>query len=144
MLEDGQQTNFMAWTTTPWTLPSNLALAVNPALDYVRWKNNATEKVYICMKARLDYVLKQGKIAEHTILEEFKGEVLVGKSYEPLFGFYEARRNDGCFAVLGASWVTADSGTGIVHCSPGFGEDDYSACVAAGIIQPGKAPVPID
>mmetsp|Transcript_26727 Transcript_26727/g.33314 ORF Transcript_26727/g.33314 Transcript_26727/m.33314 type:complete len:220 (+) Transcript_26727:248-907(+) len=81
VLEDGQETNFIAWTTTPWTLPSNLALAVNPALDYVRWKDNATEKVYICMKGRLDYVLKQGKVKGHTVLEEFKGQTLVGKRY---------------------------------------------------------------
>lgn len=96
------------------------------------------------MKDRLDYVIKQGKIKGHKVLEEFKGETLVGKRYEPLFKFFESRREDGCFQVLGAPWVTKDAGTGVVHCAPGFGEDDYAACVAAGIIQPGKAPVPID
>lgn len=97
------------------------------------------------MKDRLAYVLKQGLVKDgHTILEEFKGETLVGKQYEPLFNFFQERRNDGCFKVLGAKWVTKDSGTGIVHCAPGFGEDDYAACIANGIIQPGKAPVPID
>ena len=113
-------------------------------MDYVRWKDNATEKVYICMKARLDYVLKQGKIKKHTILEEFKGQAIVGKRYQPLFNFFENRAADGCFQVLGAPFVTKDTGTGIVHCAPGFGEDDYNTCVANGIIQPGKAPVPID
>ena len=145
VLEDGQQTNFIAWTTTPWTLPSNLALAVNPTMDYVRWKDNKTEKVYICMKDRIAYVIKQGLVkGGHTILEEFKGQTLVGKRYEPLFDFFTERAADGCFQVLAATWVTKDSGTGIVHCAPGFGEDDYAACIANGIIEPGNAPVPID
>jgi isoleucyl-tRNA synthetase len=66
-------------------------------MDYVRWKDNATEKVYICMKARLEYVLKQGKIKGHTIIEEFKGQTIVGKRYKPLFNFFESRAADGCF-----------------------------------------------
>ena len=70
--------------------------------------------------------------------------MLVGKRYEPLFNYFREREADGCFQVLSAEFVTKDTGTGIVHCAPGFGEDDYAACVAAGIIQPGKAPVPID
>ncbi len=96
------------------------------------------------MKGRLDYVLKQGKVKGHKVLETFKGKALVGKRYEPLFGFFKDRAADGCFQVLGAPFVTKDTGTGIVHCAPGFGEDDYATCVANGIIQPGKAPVPID
>ena len=144
VLDDGKQSNFIAWTTTPWTLPSNMAVAVNPTMDYVRWKDNQTEKVYICMQARLQYVLKQANIKAHTVLETFKGQTLVGKQYEPLFPFFEERRADGCFKVLGAKFVTKDTGTGIVHCAPGFGEDDYAACVESGIIRPGDAPVPID
>lgn len=65
--------SFIAWTTTPWTLPSNLALAVNPTLEYVKFQDNATNKIFICMKARLDYVIKQCKIAKHTVLETLKG-----------------------------------------------------------------------
>jgi isoleucyl-tRNA synthetase len=144
VLQDGEPTSFIAWTTTPWTLPSNLALAVNPKLDYVRWRDAETEKVYICMKDRLEYVKKQTRIKQATVLEEFKGAALVGKRYEPLFNYFREREADGCFQVLSAEFVTKDTGTGIVHCAPGFGEDDYAACVAAGIIQPGKAPVPID
>ena len=144
IIDDAQGAKFIAWTTTPWTLPSNLALAVNPAFDYVRWQDKATEQIYVCMKDRLDYVLKQGKVKGHTILEEFKGEALVGKRYQSLFPFFEGRREQGCFQVLGGAFVTKDAGTGIVHCAPGFGEDDYATCVASGIIAPGKAPVPID
>lgn len=94
---DAEETSFIAWTTTPWTLPSNLALAVNPKLDYVRWQDTTTLKIYICMKNRLDYVLKQCKVKAHTVLEEFKGEALVGKRYQPLFNFFQERANDGCF-----------------------------------------------
>ncbi len=65
--------NLIAWTTTPWTLPSNLALAVNPEMEYVKFQDMSNEKIYICMKARLDYVTKQCKIAKHTVLETFKG-----------------------------------------------------------------------
>ena len=96
------------------------------------------------MKDRLDYVKKQTKIKAVTILEEFKGEALVGKKYEPLFPYFRDREQDGCFQVVGGAFVTKDTGTGIVHCAPGFGEDDYKVCVERGIIQPGKAPVPID
>jgi len=70
--------NLIAWTTTPWTLPSNLALAVHPDLEYIKFKDNSNDKIYVCMKARLDYVTKQCKIAKHTILETFKGKELEG------------------------------------------------------------------
>ena len=117
---------------------------MNPEFDYVRWKDPATEKIYICMEDRLSYVCKQAKIKNHVILDKFKGATIVGKRYKPLFDCFEERGADGCFQVLGAAFVTKGAGTGVVHCAPGFGEDDYASCVAAGIIQPGKAPVPID
>lgn len=131
---DADNTCLVAWTTTPWTLPSNLTVAVNPNEDYVKWRDEATGRNYVSMKARLEYVTKQGKVKKHTILEEFKGSALVGKEYTPLFPFFESRKADGCFRVIGASFVTNDAGTGMVHCAPGFGEDDYQACVANGLI----------
>ena len=81
VLNDELQTQLIAWTTTPWTLPSNLALAVNPKMDYIRFRDEATGKVYICMKDRLTYVTKQAKIAKTTVLDTFKGEKLVGTQY---------------------------------------------------------------
>jgi len=144
ILEDKQNTNLIAWTTTPWTLPSNLALAVHPDYDYVRFVDPATEKVYICMKDRLTYVTKQAKITNAKVIENLKGKDLVGIQYEPLFPFFKERRESGCFHVLGAKFVTKDAGTGIVHLAPGFGEDDYQTCVANNLIESGKAPVPID
>ena len=97
------------------------------------------------MKERLKYTLKQANIKKHKILETVKGEALVGMQYEPLFQFFEEKfRPNGCFSVIGADFVTTEAGTGVVHCAPGFGEDDFQACVAQGIIQPAEAPVPID
>jgi len=141
---DKDDASFIAWTTTPWTLPSNLALAVNPEFDYVKFRDEASSKVYICLEPRLEYVLKQAKIKAHTIIEKVKGAALVGTEYTPLFEFFAERRADRCFTVIGSGHVTKDAGTGIVHCSPGFGEEDYACCIKAGIIQPGEAPVPID
>ena len=131
---DTDNTCLVAWTTTPWTLPSNLTVAVNPNEAYVKWRDEATGRTYVSMKVRLEYVTKQGKVKKHTILEEFKGAALVGKEYTPLFPYFENRKADGCFRVIGASFVTNDAGTGMVHCAPGFGEDDYQACVANGLI----------
>jgi isoleucyl-tRNA synthetase len=64
------------------------------------------------------------------------GTDLVGKEYEPMFDYFSERAQDGCFRVLGANFVTGDAGTGIVHCAPGFGADDYKVCLKAGIIRP--------
>ena len=73
-----------------------------------------------------------------------KGSELVGKEYVPLFEYYHDRKVDGCFRVLADSYVTSDTGTGVVHAAPGFGVEDYRACVKAGIIKPDNPPVPID
>lgn len=116
---------FVAWTTTPWTLPSNLALAVNPNMDYVKVHDETNQKTFICLKKRLDYVAKQAKATKHKVLETFKGSTLVGKEYTPLFDYFIEKRATKCFSVVGAKFVTDDAGTGIVHCAPGFGEDDY-------------------
>lgn len=109
-------THLIAWTTTPWTLPSNLALAVNPTMEYVKFTDLSNEKVYVCMKSRLDYVTKQCKIAKHKVLETFLGSELEGTQYEPLFPYFKEEKKDTkCFSVICASYVTADSGTGVVH-----------------------------
>ncbi len=96
------------------------------------------------MKERLAYVVKQAKIAKHKVLDEFKGAALLGSEYESLFTFFEERRADKCFTVIHSDHVNQESGTGIVHCAPGFGEEDYQACLKTGLVQPGGAPVPID
>jgi isoleucyl-tRNA synthetase len=117
-------TFFLAWTTTPWTLPGNVALAVGPEVDYVKIKVMASGENYILAKSRLS-VIKD----DYAIAEEFKGEKIIGKSYKPVFDYYnnkETKNIENGFKVYGASFVTTEDGTGIVHIAPAFGEDDMS------------------
>jgi isoleucyl-tRNA synthetase len=76
-----QGVNLVAWTTTPWTLPSNLALAVNPTKEYVIFRQKSTQEKYICLKARLKYVLKQAKIKDHEVIKSVQGSDLIGAKY---------------------------------------------------------------
>lgn len=122
--------SLVAWTTTPWTLPSNLALCVNPSLTYVKIKDTATNKDYIMMEARLEALFK--KADEYTVLEKFEGAKLAGQKYKPLFPYFAHLEK--AFIVLTDNYVTEESGTGIVHQSPYFGEDDYRVCLKAGVI----------
>lgn len=89
-------------------------------------------------------MLKQANIKKHKVLEKIPGKDLIGKSYVPLFPYFHHLKEQKCFTVIGGDFVTSDTGTGIVHCAPGFGEDDYRVCVENGLVQPGKAPVPVD
>jgi len=126
-------TYFLAWTTTPWTLPGNVALAVGPEIDYVKIKVMLTGENYILAKARLS-IIKDN----YAIIEEFKGEKIIGQSYHPVFDYYldpkslsvskDNKNKDGdiknAYKVYGANFVTIGDGTGIVHIAPAFGEDD--------------------
>jgi len=107
----------LAWTTTPWTLPSNVGLCVNAKEDYVRVAQNGN--VYIMAAALVIQVLGE----EHEILETFKGATLEGMKYEPLFSFATPIEENYCTVVCDP-YVTLTSGTGIVHIAPAFGEDD--------------------
>ncbi len=110
---------FLVWTTTPWTLPSNVALAINPDFTYVKARRPEDERLYILVKERVQSVL--GKEAE--IVEEFKGEKLLNMEYEQLLPFIKTKGS--AFHVYGADFVSTQEGTGIVHIAPAFGEDDY-------------------
>ena len=125
-LESGER--ILAWTTTPWTLPSNLALAVGPDVDYALMKAEDGH-TYVLAESRLAAYEKElaGAVQTGTV----KGSDLVGRSYTPLFPFLSDTSN--AFRVLGAEFVTTEDGTGVVHMAPGFGEDDQIACNAAGI-----------
>jgi isoleucyl-tRNA synthetase len=125
----------VAWTTTPWTLPSNLILAVGIAFTYVRIRVTETNRVFVLMKDRIAELYADP--AAYTIEAEFPGSALVGVEYEPLFEYYASWRDKGAFRVYAADFVSNDSGTGIVHCAPGFGEDDFKLCLAVGIISKG-------
>ncbi|PLT29910.1 isoleucine--tRNA ligase [Peribacillus deserti] len=106
----------LGWTTTPWTLPSNVALAVNPDMNYV--KAQTGNEVYIVSQSLVEHVLKE----PYAIVETLKGKEIVGLSYQPPFDFVEVERGH---VIVEGDFVTDVSGTGIVHIAPAFGEDDY-------------------
>lgn len=119
---DEPDTWFLAWTTTPWTLPSNLALIAGPGIVYVKVVKNG--KQYILAEARLSAHFKE----EVEVVERFPGSKLEGRRYEPLFPFFKERAKDGAFRIILDDFVTVENGTGIVHAAPGFGEADFFAC----------------
>ncbi|KAF0963690.1 isoleucine--tRNA ligase [Rhodococcus sp. T7] len=126
--------NAIIWTTTPWTLPSNLAVAVHPDIDYVQVAGGDGKR-YVLAKDRLGHYSRElGEAPE--VLSEHKGSELVGLSYDPPFDFFAG--HDNAHRVLSADYVTTESGTGIVHMAPAFGEEDYDYCVRNGIelVQP--------
>ncbi len=120
---------FLAWTTTPWTLPSNLALCVGPQVDYVAVKDLSDGSVYVLAEARLPAYYKNAE--QYEVLETLKGSDLTGMGYEPLFAYFADHENS--FVVLSDDFVTTSDGTGIVHMAPAYGEDDYRVCRAVGI-----------
>lgn len=131
------QVSLLAWTTTPWTLPSNMLLCVNPNLEYVKIKDFKTDRLFILLESRLDILYKKPK-DECEILDKFLGKQLEGLHYEPIFDYFkEYGQSINAFIVATDSYVTAESGTGIVHCAPFFGEDDHRVAMKIGIITKG-------
>lgn len=110
---------FLVWTTTPWTLAANVALAVNPEADYIKARSKG--EVYICAKVLADKLLGD----DYEIVEEMKGHDLEHIEYERLMDFVPVPPNKKAFFVTCADYVTTEDGTGIVHIAPAFGEDDY-------------------
>ncbi len=125
---DADRTWFLAWTTTPWTLPSNLALAVGPDIDYVEVRDG--DDNFILAESRLG-AYYGSSLPE--VVWRGKGRELAGRRYEPLFDYFAGLAEKGAFRVITADYVSTGDGTGIVHTAPGFGEDDAAACKAAGI-----------
>ncbi len=119
---DEPDTWFLAWTTTPWTLPSNLALIAGPEIEYVKVAKDG--KFYILAEARLGANFKE----EVQIVDRFPGSSLEGRKYEPLFPFFQEKREEGAFRIILDEFVTTENGTGLVHAAPGFGETDFFAC----------------
>jgi isoleucyl-tRNA synthetase len=126
-LIDETETFVLAWTTTPWTLPGNVALAVGKNIEYVKTKNSENTSKYIFAKDLFEKVQKESGI-DLEITEEFTGSDLLGKSYLPLFDYYSKNQNlenrENGWKIYEADFVTTDAGTGIVHIAPAFGEDD--------------------
>ena len=161
---DPDGASVVAWTTTPWTLPSNLALCVHPEFTYLKVRNPADGRVYIVAEARLGSIpgavpkkgkkkkkKKEGKPEEEAepqgfeVLGKMTGLDLAGKEYEPLFPYYADLKGKGAFRIVHDTYVTDDAGTGIVHQAPAFGEDDNRVCLHYGVIQKGEGiPNPVD
>ena len=131
-LDADERVSFLAWTTTPWTIISNMALTVNRNLDYVKVKveEKGETEYFILAKNCLEKTLTH----EYEIVEEYKGEDLLGWVYKPVFD-YAAREvpKEDAWRVIHADYVTTDEGTGVVHTAPAFGADDYEAGQKEGI-----------
>jgi isoleucyl-tRNA synthetase len=133
--EEGK-TYILAWTTTPWTLPGNVALAVGENIEYVKLKIKPClpanrneelkiEEFFVLAKERVGEIFKSD---EYEIIEEFEGKKLIGKRYKPLFDNYfkdeKLENRDNGWQIYAGDFVTTDEGTGVVHIAPAFGEDD--------------------
>lgn len=130
-LVDEPETYLMVWTTTPWTLISNLAVMAGPDIDYLKVCSRASGKQYYIASSRLPVYDKEG--TEYEILRQIKGVDLEGKRYQPLFSYFSAQAEKGAFRVIMDPNVSTEDGTGLVHCAPAFGEADFYACQKAGI-----------
>lgn len=125
--KDEDNTYFLAWTTTPWTLPSNLGLVVNPEVDYVKVSYEGQNLIMAEALVESVFANKEG---EHPVLERFKGKALEYREYEPLYPYAEGKIKKKAFYVMCDGYVTTSDGTGIVHTAPAFGEDDARVCRA--------------
>ena len=129
-----ENTYFLAWTTTPWTLISNTALAVGPDLTYVKIHHHDPhqgEEKLILAEALLDDVIGE----DYTVEETFSGEELIGQRYEPPYDYFTDRAEAGeeAWYVLGADVVSTEEGTGVVHMAPAFGEEDHAVAQEEGL-----------
>ena len=129
-LKDHPNRSLLLWTTTPWSLISNLAVTVHPDVTYAVVKDpNNDDKSFILAESLVSQVL--GDDAD--IIETMPGQALVGTAYQPFYPYFKAHESQGAFRVLADTYVSAESGTGIVPNSPAFGEDDERICMAAGL-----------
>lgn len=144
-LLDDPQTNLLAWTTMPWTLPSNTALATHPDFEYVKILDEASGKNYILLESLMKTLYKDPKKAKYKIVGRIKGKDMLGWKYEPLFDYFYEEFKDHGFRVVNATYVTSESGVGVVHQAPAFGADDYNVAMQAGIISDERLPPnPVD
>ncbi|OGE54633.1 hypothetical protein PENARI_c005G02750 [Penicillium arizonense] len=144
-LLDDPETCLLAWTTTPWTLPSHTGLCVNPTYEYVKIYDEATKKNYILLEGLLRTIYKDPKKAKFKIVDRFKGSDMKGWKYQPLFDYFYEEFKDFGFRVLNDEYVTNEDGTGIVHQAPSFGEDDYRVAQEHGVTDEKRlAPNPLD
>jgi isoleucyl-tRNA synthetase len=133
----------LVWTTTPWTLPSNLAICVNPNLTYLQVRSNKDQKCYIITETRLSIYFKDPDT--YQIITKYTGKSLLGKKYQPLFPYFINKYGDKSFTILNDEYVEDNSGTGLVHIAPAFGKDDNRVCQENDIISKYSCPpCPLD
>jgi len=127
-------TYLLIWTTTPWTLPENLAICAGATVDYavVRDLTDEAKPCYVMAEARLASIFRKEGTFE--IVAKLKGSDLKGWKYEPLFPYFADLEKEGCFTVLNDDYVSTDDGVGLVHIAPAYGEDDFRVCREAGIM----------
>ncbi|MBQ6352653.1 MAG: class I tRNA ligase family protein, partial [Lentisphaeria bacterium] len=127
-------TYLLIWTTTPWTLPENLAICAGATVDYVvvRDLTDDAKPCYVMAEARLSSIFR--KEGSFEIVAKMKGSDLKGWKYEPLFPYFAELEKEGCFTVLNDDYVSTGDGVGLVHIAPAYGEDDFRVCREAGIM----------
>ncbi len=130
-LIDDPNTSLLIWTTTPWTLPSNLAVMAKKEMEYVKVKELSSGHQYILAAARLPVYFKNPE--DYEIIATLTGESIAGKRYQPLFPYFSARAQQKAFRVILEESIASDEGTGLVHSAPAFGEVDFFACAREGI-----------
>ena len=126
-------TYLLVWTTTPWTLPENLAICAGPDVEYsiVRDLTDEAKACYVMATARISSLFK--KAEDYEVVATLKGTDLKGWTYEPLFPYFAEYRANGAFQVLNDNYVSTDDGVGLVHIAPAYGEDDFRVAKEAGI-----------
>ena len=125
------ETYLLIWTTTPWTLPENLAICAGPEIDYVIVRDTANQVCYVMAEARLAAYYK--KPEEYTLVAKLKGLDLKGWTYEPIFPYFSKFAEQGAFRVLNDGFVSTGDGTGLVHIAPAYGEDDFRVSKESGL-----------
>lgn len=139
-LLDDPKTNFIAWTTTPWTLPSHTGLCAHPDFEYLKIHDEESDKNYILLEVGLKQLYKDPKKAKYKVLAKYKGSEMLGWKYEPLFPYFYEDFKDVGFQLFNDTYVKIDEGVGLVHQSPAFGEDDYQVAWKAGVINGKRSP----
>ena len=125
------ETHLLVWTTTPWTLPENLAICAGPEIDYVVVRDAQEKVCYVIAEARLGAYYK--KPEEYERVATLKGRDLLGWTFEPIFPYFSEYATAGAFRVLNDAFVSTGDGTGLVHMAPAYGEDDFRVCKEAGL-----------
>jgi isoleucyl-tRNA synthetase len=125
-LLDDPTTSLLIWTTTPWTLISNLAVMASPAITYVKIRDNKSSQCYILANNRLSQYYPDA--SQYTLLKTLSGKELAGMRYKPLFSYFSSHADQGAFRVILEESLSTEEGTGLVHSAPAFGEVDFYAC----------------